>query len=308
MMLFAAVSQRLCRTAIITIGALGILLSLSAPAAAGEPAEAKGLRIGASSTLHMGISEAKEKVALESLQSFIKQETDLENTILHVKGWSELAESIAKGRFQLGVFPGYEFAWAQEKYPKLKPLALALNTHRYPVACVVVRKNNPSVDFTGLKGQPFALCPTEQSHVRLFLERQLQAAGKKAEDYFSKITTPDNSEDALDDVVDGVVQATIVDRAGLEAYKRRKPGRFNQLKELTHSPAFPPSVVTYYEAGLDPKTRQRFKEGLLGANRKEKGQALLTLFRLTGFEGIPEDFERVLRESRKAFPAETVSK
>src|SRR5207244_6848780 len=53
--------------------------------------------------------------------------------------------------------------------------------------------------------------------------------------FFPKITSPENTEDALDDVVDGVVQAAVVDRAGLEAYKRRKPGRFNRLKEVARS-------------------------------------------------------------------------
>ena len=106
----------------------------------------------------------------------------------------------------------------------------------------------------------------------------------------------------MDDVVDKVVQAAVVDRVGLEAYKRRKPGRFAQLKELEHSPAFPPPLVAYYDEVVDQQTRQRFKDGLLTAKDKEKGQRLLNLFKLTGFDVPPRDFGQVLAETRKAYP------
>jgi hypothetical protein len=99
-----------------------------------------------------------------------------------------------------------------------------------------------------------------------------------------------------------VVQVAVVDRVGLEAYRRRKPGRFNRLRELMHSQAFPPPLVVYYDGILDKATRQRFLDGLLGANQKEKGQSLLTLFKLTGFIVPPNNFEQVLAETRKAYP------
>ena len=49
-------------------------------------------------------------------------------------------------------------------------------------------------------------------------------------------------------------------------------------------------------------TLQRFREGLISASQKESGQTLLTLFHLTGFEPIPNDFNRVLAETREAYP------
>jgi ABC-type phosphate/phosphonate transport system substrate-binding protein len=136
----------------------------------------------------------------------------------------------------------------------------------------------------------------------LFVERQAQAAGKKLDAFFSKVATKENAEDALDDVVDGVIQATVVDRAALEAYKRRKPGRFKQLKPAAESKPFPPVVVAYYGTNLDDATLRRFRDGLLGAAKKERGQMMLTLFRLTGFEPVPDDFGKVLAETRKNYP------
>jgi ABC-type phosphate/phosphonate transport system substrate-binding protein len=278
--------------------AFGVLLAIPRSAANAQ-AKIDFLRIGTSGALTA--KGGDEKGALETLHEFIQTETGLNNEILRQKDWRELADKMASGQLQLGVFQGYEFAWAQEKHPGLKPLALAVTVYRYPVAYVVARKDNKAKDFADLQGQSLSL-PDDQGFLRLFVERQCQANGKDLKSFFAKVTTPNNMEDALDDVVDGVVQATVVHRPALEAFKRRKPARFNRLKEIVKSPPFPPPLVVYDEKALDPATLQRFRDGLLNANKKEKGRELLTFFRLTGFETVPDDFSRVLAETRKAYP------
>jgi hypothetical protein len=147
-----------------------------------------------------------------------------------------------------------------------------------------------------------SLPATGQRYLRLFVERQAEAQGKKLDAFFSKTKSYENVEDALDDVVDGAVKAAVSDRAGLEAFKRRKPGRFRQLKEIAQSKPFPPSVVAYYDSKIEDATLRQFRDGLLRASQTEKGQTMLTFFRLTGFEPVPSDFSRVLAETRKSFP------
>jgi ABC-type phosphate/phosphonate transport system substrate-binding protein len=279
------------------------LLGLCVPAFGQQPKKIKVLHIGTSGTLALSAgSGSKEQTAIETLRSFIKTETGFDNDIFRQRNYHELAQKMASGQLHLGVFQGYEFAWAQEKEAKLRPLALAVDVYPYRYAYLMVRREGKITDFAGLQGQALSLPNVAQGQLRLFVERLSQSHGKPLEAFFSKITTPDNIEDALDDVVDEVVQAAVVDRGGLEAYKRRKPGRYNRLRELMHSQAFPPPLVAYYEGVLDQETRQRFQDGLLNANQKEKGQALLTLFRLTGFVVPPSNFGQVLTETRKAYP------
>jgi ABC-type phosphate/phosphonate transport system substrate-binding protein len=268
----------------------------------GQQTKIDVLRIGSSGTLTGEKGGAKEKGAIKTLQSFIKDETGFDNEILRQKNWQELANKMAKGQLHLGVFQGYEFAWAQEKYPALKPLALAVNVYRYPVAYVVTQRSNAAKDFGGLQGQSFSIPATGQGYLRLFVERQVEAQGKTLETFFSKITHPENVEDALDDVVDGVVQGMVVDRGALEAFKRRKPARFNQLKAIAHSQPFPPALVAYYDTVLDEATLERFRDGLLRASRTDRGETTLTLFRLTAFEAVPPDFGQVLAQTRKLYP------
>jgi ABC-type phosphate/phosphonate transport system substrate-binding protein len=261
------------------------------------------LHIGASGSL-TGKKE-KEKGAMDTLKAFIKDETGLDNIIEMQKNWRDLAKGMAEGRLQIGVYQGYEFAWAAEGDNKLKPLAIAVNIYRYPVVYVVVNKNNPAKDFAGLKGQTLAIPAIGEGVLNLFVERQAQLAGSNLKAFFSNVSEPDNVEDAMDDVVDGKIQATVVDEAALQAFKSRKPARFNKLRPAAKSEPLPPPVVTYYEGKLDDATLDRFKQGLLNASKKERGQTLLTLFHLTNFEAVPPDFGQVLATTRKGYPPST---
>jgi ABC-type amino acid transport substrate-binding protein len=201
------------------------------------------------------------------------------------------------------MFHGYEFAWAQEKHPGLRPLALAVNGYRYPVMCVAMRKDGAAGNFAQLRGTSMVMTGGGVGCPKLFIDRQCLAAGAEPKEFFSRIAVTENVEDALDDAVDGKVQAVVVDQAGLDAYKRRKPGRYRQLKIVARSQPFPAVVLAYNTKTLTPTTLHRFRDGLLSADKKEKGQTLLTFFRVTRFEKVPADFDRVLAETRAAYPA-----
>jgi ABC-type phosphate/phosphonate transport system substrate-binding protein len=180
---------------------------------------------------------------------------------------------------------------------------LAVNGDRYPVVCGMTRDDNAADNFAGLEGQSLRLPDAGPRSLRLFIQRQCEAYGKKPEAFFSKITPAENVEDALDDVVDGVVQVTVLDRAALEAYQRRKPGRFHRLKEVAHSQPFPPIIFAEYHRTVDEGKLRRFQQGLLEADGKERTKAGLVFLRLTRFDPVPPDLERVLAATRQTYPA-----
>jgi len=286
---------------------LGLFVIVGA-AVHGQQVNFKVLLIGSTNAGPESNDKKKEEAALVSLKGFIKEETGFDNEIVRFKDWRELVDKMTKKEIQLGVFQGYEFAWATEKTADLQPLAAAVNVYEYPVAYVVVKKTSAAKDFSGLQGQAVAIPNTGQPFLKIFVDKECQDRGKASGQFFSKMTTPDNVEDALDDVVDGVLQVVVADRTGLEAYKRRKPGRFAQLKEIAHSQKFPPPIVAYYKGVLDGKTLMRFQVGLLQARNKEKGQTMLTLFKLTGFDKTPPDFDQVLAQTRKNYPPDLTAK
>jgi ABC-type phosphate/phosphonate transport system substrate-binding protein len=285
----------------LAVWTVGGLCLVGSPLVLGYQNPPNVLRIGSSSSLAPQNSDKmKDEAGVATLKDFIKEETGFNNEIVQEKDWRELADKMAKGQVHLGVFQGYEFAWAQEKTPKLKPLALAVDVYTYPVAYVIVKKENSAKKFADLKGQSLALPNTGQRYLNLFVETQVNG---KLDTFFSKAKPYTNVEDAIDDVVDGVIQAVVADRALLEAYKSSKPGRFKQLKDVAHSQPFPPALIAYYDNGLDNDTLRRFETGVLGANKKEKGQTLLSLFKLTGFEKVPADFGKIIAQTQKDYPA-----
>jgi len=267
-----------------------------------RPEKTDTLRVGTSGFLTSDKDGPKEKGAVVTLQLFIKEEAGMDNTIVRQKDWCELADKLAKGELQVGVFQGYEFAWAQAKHPTLKPLAVAVGTSRYPAACVLVRRDNGAKDFAALEGQSLCLPDLGQRHLHLFAEQESRGKCKELKDFFSKVGSRPDVEECLDDVVDGAVQAAVVDHDAVEAYQRRKPGRFDKLKVVAKSVPFPPVVIAYGEKGLDEATVQRFRDGLLSAGNNEKGKVMLTLFRLTAFEEAPQEFGKMLAQTRKAYP------
>jgi len=274
----------------------------------GQPARLRLLRVGATGTLTGKGDSGEEEAGVELLRAFLKDETGLNNEIAKEKDWQVLLAMLAKGQVHVVVFQGYEYAWAKERHAELRPMALAINGFRYPTAHVMVRRDAAAKEFTALLGQTLALPAVNQEFVRLYVDRHCLAAGKPTESFFRTIAIPDNAEDALDDVVDGQVQVAVVEGVAYDAYRRRKPGRFGQLKEITRSQAFPPMVLAYYGAYLDDVTLQRFRSGLLGAAHKRTGARLLMLSRLSAFEPAPAGFEKVLAATRLAYPLEVKGK
>jgi hypothetical protein len=63
-------------------------------------------------------------------------------------------------------------------------------------------------------------------------------------------------------------------------------------------------VVAYHTGAIDEPTLGRFRNDLLQANQDAEAQRLLTLWRLTAFTQVPDDYERTLTAIAKAYPPE----
>jgi ABC-type phosphate/phosphonate transport system substrate-binding protein len=165
----------------------------------------------------------------------------------------------------------------------------------------MVKTGGPTA-FNGLDGQAVSVPKIGEPTLRLFLDQLCKKEGKPANAFFSKIANPDYVEDSLDDVVDGVVQAAVVSEFSLRAYKARKPARFAKLTPLIKSSPLPPPVIAYYKGKLDANTLKKVEDGLLRANKTDRGQRMLELFKITGLINPPEDFDQLLGAMLKTYP------
>ena len=129
-------------------------------------------------------------------------------------------------------------------------------------------------------------------------------AGAPAAGLADVIHTTD-SEDALDNVVDGTANCAIIDGIDLEAYKTNKPGRAKLLKTLLESEPFPSAVIAYNPAAatpVPPAVVESFRKGLIAAQTTPQGKKLLETCRITSFEAMPENYDKIFADIAKAYP------
>jgi ABC-type phosphate/phosphonate transport system substrate-binding protein len=234
---------------------------------------------------------------------FIRATTGFRSAVAVMENHEVLAERLASGKLQLGIFMGYEFAWAQARHPKLQVLAVAVNEHLYRYPTLIVHRDGPVSDLADLQGRALAIPRSGQGYGQLFVAAQSRRAGQDPHAFLESIDSVEDSETPLDEVGNKTREAAVVERFALEAYERRRPGRSTRLKKLSESAPMPPALIAYYDGNLDPPTVTRLRDELTRAHQQAAGKQLLTLLRLTGFAAPPPDFQRVLADTRRTHPA-----
>jgi ABC-type phosphate/phosphonate transport system substrate-binding protein len=288
----------------ITALAAGLVGPALSHVAVGQPADPPAtVRIGLVRTLFRDVPEPMvQLMMMEPFGALMRSHTGLNGKVIACGDAHDLGGKLHRGKVDLGVFHGFEFAWAQEKYPDLRPLAIAINKYRHLTANLVVRNDTDAAGFTSLKGKVIALPRHSPEHCRLFLERACRECGAEPRGFFTKVATPANVEDALDEVVRGKVQAAVVDGVSLKSYQQIKSGCCARLKVLKQSEIFPAAVVAYRQGALEPATLTRIHEGMIGANQNARGRDLMAMWKLTAFENVPADYAQTLANIARVYP------
>ncbi|HEV3259048.1 MAG TPA: PhnD/SsuA/transferrin family substrate-binding protein [Gemmataceae bacterium] len=284
--------------------ALGVAVQAPAPSAAKDKVSLPPvIHIGINHSLFRDIPRALALVLMEPFGGLMKSMTELDSELSDGGDGLQLGQQLADDKVQLGLFQGIEFAWARQKYPKLRPLMLIINRKPYHRAYLVVNATSKIGGFADLKGQVVGIPRMSHEHCYQFLSRYCRQQHTDTQHFLTKLAKPSTTEAGLDNVADGKLQAAIVEEVPLECYKRRKPGRFRLLKVVQHSEIFPASVVAYYDGRLDQQTLKNLRSGMLGAPNTAIGRQLLNLWRMTGFAPIPDDFAKQVEDIVKAYPA-----
>ena len=248
------------------------------------------------------IPEKSVKASIDQFREIMERETGHTGESVTITSYTEVADQLVKNKIQLGALHGFQYAWVRPKYSDLRPLVVAVNQQTYVSAIIATQAGGAIGDFPGLKGQVIAIPEHTKEDNRLFLDRVCLQAGQGVGRYFSKTTKAASVEDALDDVVDGVVGAALVDSVSLERYRSRKPARSTKLREVKKSPPFPPTVLLFQEGALEEETLARFRRALVDLNRGAEGKEVLTTWKLTALEPLPKDYGKHLEEIASAYP------
>lgn len=286
---------------LILAAALAVLVWPGARAA--EPVnQQEPVRIGMIGSLFRDVPESAMLGLMTPFAALMESQTGVTGQLIPVMDPTSLGNQLAEDKVHLAVFHGIEFAWARQRFPDIRPLMIAVNEDRHLRALLVVRRDASVMGLADVKGKAVALPRGAREHCHVFLNHGCIKAGTEMQKYFAKLTNPANSEVALDDVVDGLVDAAVVDSLAYDSFKRRKPGRFARLKVAEQSEVFPAAVIAYRPGCIDVVRLQRFRDGMINANQTTLGRKLLTLWKLTGFEPIPPDYEQTLTRIVQAYP------
>ncbi|MBX7104010.1 MAG: phosphate/phosphite/phosphonate ABC transporter substrate-binding protein [Gemmataceae bacterium] len=283
------------RIAIMTILVAAALTAAAAPA---EPT----VRIGMLKSMFREVPPAMFNAMSTPFQTVVQSQTGLKGQLVIVESAEAMRQQLTTGEVQLGVFHGFEFAWMKLKEKSLEPLMLVSVNPNMLQAVVVVQKDCSAKGVAECRGQKLAMPKATKEHSRLFLQRRCRVNGGTCNDFFPTLQEPPSIEDALDDVVDGVSQVAVVDKAALQMFERRKPGRFARLRILESSEPFPPSVIAFGKGQVDVTTQDKFRSGMSTAHDTALGKHLMGLMKITGFEPVPANFDQRMAESVKAYP------
>jgi ABC-type phosphate/phosphonate transport system substrate-binding protein len=262
------------------------------------------IRIGLIRSLFRDTSEALMQVIMRPFKALMEAQTGMRGQLVAGGDANDLAQRLKAGDCQLGIFHGFEFAWARLTVPELKPLLIAVpkQQQRYLRAHLVVSAEGTLKNMADLKGQVVALPYMSREHCRLFLERRCVPAGSSPAKFFSRIAIPRDATDAIDDVLAGAAAAAIIDDGDLELYRSQYPEYFAKIKVLLQSEAFPCAVIAYYPGKLSQSQLERFREGMLSAKETQQGRQMMQLCRISRFEDVPDDFDQMLADIAKAYP------
>jgi ABC-type phosphate/phosphonate transport system substrate-binding protein len=292
-------------TVVFLVGASVLALSVSHGALEGRAAakDAKEpVRIGLVSTLFRDVPPAVVRIVTQPFAALMHSQTGMTGVLQQSADAQTLGDELASNKVQLGVFHGVEFAWARQKHPHLRPLMIAINEQRYLTALLVVQARSDATRFADLQGKSLAVPSPSKEHGRLFLSKLCKNHGCEPEAFFASIAKAPTPEEALDSVFENQATAALVDGVAFNCYKSNNPGRHARLRVLETSELFPAGVVAYDPRHLDPKLVERFRQGMLNANNVAQGRQLMFLWRLTAFEPVPPDYEKVLQEIAEAYP------
>ena len=262
----------------------------------------KTLKIGMVKTIFKDTPDSLLQLLMKPFRSVMESQTGFAGDLVMIPNHKSLSKQLIDGDASVGVYHGFEFAWAKLKNPDLQPMMLAVNSKAPLVAYLVVSKDSKVAKVEELKGKKLALPRGNREHCRMFLEHRILPANSKANDYFAKVQQNMDLEDAFDGLGDNDFQAVLADSTAWEAYKTQKPGRADKLVAVMVSETFVPAVIGYNPKKLDKEAFEGFKNGMLSASNNPSSKRLLEFVKITSFETIPANFQEQLNDSVRNYP------
>jgi len=260
--------------------------------------EQRVLKIGMIDTLFEDQDEARVRTQIQPFADIVRKQTQRAGDFVMVKGVDAMARGMKEGKLQMGVLHSWEYAWLKAECPDAEPLVVAVTDQVIQKVHVLVPKDSPAKSLDDLKGKTMAL-PRRSPHVVKFYLERLPKTGN--EELF-KMREVKDADDAIEDLISGKSQLTMVTSSALKVYRDRKPVRAERVRTVAESPAFPPPALIYRPSQVEQDVLQRFRDAMLKAHESSEGRQTLTLWRISTFQPVPKDYQQMVEAVGKEYP------
>lgn len=278
--------------------AAAVALGSGTPAPAADPVGE--LKIGMLSGMFRDVPPPMVQALAKPFRDLMLKQTGYTGDVEVVDDPLALTDKLKHGKLQVGVFHGFEFAWAQQRCDDLVPLIVTMPPGGNVQAVVVVHRGCEAAGLADLKGEEVVIPRGAKAHSLAFLDKaRAGLADAVARPVVKATLTP---EDVLNRVARGEAKAALVDVCALDGYQTLQPGAFKALKVLHRSEAFPPAVVCYAKGCLSDAEAARVRAGLASATKTASGKMLMTMWNLKGFEPPPAGYQAALDAILKDYP------
>jgi len=277
------------------------LVAISAPprVVAGDPPSAE-VKLGLVQGLFRDVQPAMMQALARPFRELMQKQTGYTGDVEICADALTLAEKLKSKQVQLGVFHGFEFAWAQKKCADLIPLIITMPPGDKVQAFIVVGHESTVTSLDDLKDETVVIARGAKGHSLAFLDKSREGFAKTVARPLNRANL--TAEDVLNGIAGGEFAAALVDSTSLEGYKTLQPGAFKQLKVLLKSEEVPAAVVAYRKGGLTDEQIVNIRTGMINAQKTNSGKMLMTMWNLKGFRVPPEDFQTHLDTILKAYP------
>ena len=266
-------------------------------------AQSKPVQIGLAKTFLAEQPKAFTDIATDDFKKVMKKTTGLDGDVTSKHNAPELAELLDKKQLDFALLHAHEFAALRAKHPELQPLMIAINKKHEERAFVIVKKDNPAKSIGDLRGKKLDMPTGSKEHARIYLDHVITRHAKSSTEFFGSIEKSATPKDALDNVVRGKSDATIVATTPLEFYKDVRGPVFDQnLRVLEQSEAFPPAVLVYRKGAPEAKMLEQFRTGILKAHEFDEGRDMMKEWNIDAFEAPPKDYDERLNKILKTYP------
>lgn len=273
------------------------VLSLCPPARAADPAE---LKIGMLSGMFRDQQPKVIQALAKPFRDLMTRHVGYSGDVEVVDDPHTLCDRLKENKVQLGVFHGFEFAWAQQKCDDLLPIIVTQPPGGMVQGMVIVREDCPAKTLADLKNSTLYIPRGAKAHTLVFLDKIRD--GLPADTAKPSAKNDQTPEEVLNAVAAGTAPAALVDWAALEGYKVLNPGTAKGLRILVKSEEFPPAVVCYRKGTLTDDQVKQIREGMTASCKTPTGKMLMTLWNLKGFEAPPKNYQASLDDILKAYP------